>query len=400
MSDLALFLLIFSAVGTGWWLGRRTTAQTAGVGDSIDLPSKYYKGLNYLLDDQPDGAIDAFIEALEVNSDTFETHIALGNLLRRKGEVDRAIRIHQNLLARPGVPARQLHQAHLELARDYISAGLLDRAEQLLQDLVRESSEQRAASLKYLLEIYQHQRDWEQAIEVAKELVPRKTLLAKEQPEKCSVLVPLSHFCCELAELNVQTNDMPGARSQLKRALTYDKNCVRASLLLGQLELQTGHPELAVKALKRVRFQDAEFIPETVEPIHSCYSQLDDQTGLYQYLRDCMDIYPSATLMLRIAEDLRSHQGDEAAGSFISQELKSHPSLSGLAALIQLHVANASGAARDNLTLLQQLVDKLIANRPTYRCNHCGFAGKKLHWFCPGCKEWGSIKAIRGTEGD
>lgn len=400
MNDLALFLVIFSAVGAGWWLGRRATAQLAGGGDSTGLPSQYYQGLNYLLDDQPDGAIDAFIDALEVNSDTFETHVALGNLLRRKGEVDRAIRIHQNLLARPGVPTRHLHLAHLELARDYISAGLLDRAEQLLQDLVRESSEQRAAGLRYLLEIYQHERDWEQAIEVGRELVPRTSLLSKGTGEACSVLVPLSHFCCELAELSIQANDTHAARSHIKQALAYEKNCVRASILLGQLELQSGHPEVAIKVLKRVRFQDAEFIPETVELIHRCYTELDDQAGLYAYLRDCMDIYPSATLMLRIAEDLHTAEGDEAAGSFISRELKSRPSLNGLAALLQLHVANASGSARDNLTLLQQLVDKLIASRPNYRCNHCGFSGKKLHWFCPSCKEWGSIKAIRGTEGD
>ena len=229
MSDLALFLVIFSAVGVGWWLGRRATAQTTGGGDSLGLPSQYYQGLNYLLDDQPDGAIDAFIDALEVNSDTFETHVALGNLLRRKGEVDRAIRIHQNLLARAGVPTRHLHVAHLELARDYISAGLLDRAEQLLQDLVRESSEQRVAGLGYLLEIYQHERDWEQAIEVAKKLVPRTNLLSRGEVEKCAVLVPLSHFCCELAEPKIQANDAPGARSQLKQALEYEKNCVRAS---------------------------------------------------------------------------------------------------------------------------------------------------------------------------
>jgi lipopolysaccharide biosynthesis regulator YciM len=403
VNDVVLFFLLFAAVGAGWWLGRRAMAQASAAEDALALPSQYYKGLNYLLDGQPDGAIDAFIDALEVNSDTFDTHIALGNLLRRKGEVDRAIRIHQNLLARENLPERHRHLAHLELARNYISAGLLDRAEMLLLDLVKESSEQRTASLKHLLEIYQHEREWEQAIQTALDLLPRKTLLpaagqgaGSDQP----VLVALSHYCCELAEENMSAGELSAARSNLRQALEYDEDCVRASLLLGRLEMQAEDPEAAIKALKRVRFQDAEYIPETVEMIHNCYGLRNDQAGLHDYLRDCMDFYPSVTLMLRIAQDLQDAEGDVAAGDFIAGELKARPSLNGLAALISLHVANANGVARENLTLLQQLVEKLVANRPSYRCNHCGFSGRQLHWFCPGCQQWGSIKAIRGTEGD
>ena len=170
MNDLGIFFLLFLAIAIGWLLGRRSS--TAPV-NSPALPSQYYKGLNDILDGRPDGAIDSFINALEVNTETLETHIALGNLLRKKGEVERAIRIHQNLLARPSLPRSQVHQAHLELARDYISAGLLDRAERLLLDLVDESPEQRRTAHLHLLEIYQSERDWLRAIEVASELLPR-----------------------------------------------------------------------------------------------------------------------------------------------------------------------------------------------------------------------------------
>ncbi len=159
MNDYLVFVLLFAAIAIGWFLGRRSHRQTQAT---PDLPSQYYKGLNYLLDGRPDGAIDAFISALEVNSETLETHIALGNLLRKKGEVERAIRIHQNLLARPSLPKAQIHQAHLELARDYISAGLLDRAERLLLDLVDESPQQLRASLRHLMDIYQSEREWQQ----------------------------------------------------------------------------------------------------------------------------------------------------------------------------------------------------------------------------------------------
>ena len=175
MNDYLVFGLFFVAIVIGWTLGRRS--QKKAVVNSPDLPSQYYKGLNYLLDGKPDGAVDAFINALEVNSETLETHIALGNLLRKRGEVDRAIRIHQNLLARPSLPRTQVHQAHLELARDYISAGLLDRAERLLLDLVQESPDQRRASQWHLLDIYQSEREWQKAIDTAADLLPRKSLL-------------------------------------------------------------------------------------------------------------------------------------------------------------------------------------------------------------------------------
>ena len=178
MNDYLVFALFFVAIVIGWYLGRRGQAKSASA---PDLPGQYYKGLNYLLDGKPDGAVDAFINALEVNSETLETHIALGNLLRKRGEVDRAIRIHQNLLARPSLPRAQVHQAHLELARDYISAGLLDRAERLLLDLVAESPIQRRDSQLHLLDIYQSEREWQQAIDIAVELLPRKSLLGVPQ---------------------------------------------------------------------------------------------------------------------------------------------------------------------------------------------------------------------------
>tara|TARA_B110000444_G_C18787369_1_gene570620 strand:- start:313 stop:1512 length:1200 start_codon:yes stop_codon:yes gene_type:complete len=399
MGDIVLFILLFVAIAAGWMLGRRGLSSTSKVEDATALPSQYYKGLNYLLDGRPDGAIDEFIDSLEVNAETLDTHIALGNLLRRNGEVDRAIRIHENLLSRPSLPSRHLHHAHLELARDYISAGLLDRAESLLQDLVVESAEQKITSLKHLLEIYQDEKDWEKAIEIAKGLLPRKSLVSSED-ESRQVLVALSHYLCETAETYISANDTQQARSALKEALEYDKKCVRASLLLAEIEARCNNFKLAIKALKRVRFQDSEYIPETVELLHKCYLELGDRGGLHSYLRDCMDFYPSVTLLIVMANDIRQNEGDESAAAFIGKQLKTRPSLRGLSQLIELHVANAVGVARENLELLRQLVDQLILHKPSYRCNHCGFSGRQLHWLCPGCKQWGAIKTIRGAEGD
>ncbi len=401
MNDLALFALLLLAIAIGWILGRRTGA--ASSLSAGDLPSQYYKGLNYLLDGRPDGAIDAFINALEVNSETLETHIALGNLLRKKGEVDRAIRIHQNLLARPSLPRHQIHQAHLELARDYISAGLLDRAERLLLDLVEESAEQRNISRFHLLEIYQSERDWQNAIAVATALLPRKSLLGAKTGRGPAgpgqeVVVALAHFHCELAQEAIDRGDYGEARRLLQLALEQDRRCVRAALMLGEVECETGNFKRAIKALHRVRDQDPDYIPETIVTLGRCHRELGDESGFRAYLEECLAQHPSAPLVLALAEAVLEEQGERAAAEFLSRQLADRPSLRGLARLISLQLEESEGRTRDSLDLLQMLVDRLIEERPDYRCNHCGFAGRHLHWYCPGCKYWGTMKTIRGSK--
>lgn len=399
MNDYFVFFLLFIAIAIGWILGRRASRQ---VVSAPDLPGQYYKGLNYLLDGRPDGAIDAFINALEVNSETLETHIALGNLLRKKGEVDRAIRIHQNLLARPSLPRAQVHQAHLELARDYISAGLLDRAERLLLDLVRESPLQRRASQRHLLDIYQSEREWQRAIDVARELLPRKSLLSGAAPGREGepgqpITVILAHYYCELASEKHQEGDLQGARAALQEALLQDKQCVRASIMLGAVECDAGRFKQAIKALRRVRQQDPAYVCETIPTLRRCYTELDDHKSLRAYLKDCLDAEPSAPLVIAAAQDVLESEGGEVAEEFLSVQLASRPSLRGLEQLIALQLSSSEGKTRDSLGLLQLLVKRLIEERPAYRCRHCGFSGRHLHWFCPGCKYWGTIKTIRGT---
>lgn len=400
MNDLLVFLLLFVAIGIGWWLGRRSVQLS-----TTDLPGQYYKGLNYLLDGRPDGAVDAFINALEVNSETLETHIALGNLLRKRGEVDRAIRIHQNLLARPSLPRQQVHQAHLELARDYISAGLFDRAERLLLDLVKDSPEQRRASQRHLLEIFQSQREWANAIEVATELLPRKSLLGQTGPaprgaNRQPVAVALAHYHCELAAELLKHGSVQGARKELQQALLHDRLCVRASLMLGELECQAGNYRQAIKALRKVGQQDPDYIPETIPTLQEAYRELGEERTLREYLEECLQANPAAPLVLAVADDIRDSSGVEASATFLSEQLAKYPSLRGLSRLIALQMGNTEGQIRDNLSLLARLVERLLAERPTYRCSHCGFAGRQLHWFCPGCKHWGTVKSIRGNRVD
>ncbi len=403
MNDALVFALLFSAVACGWWLGRRGSARLNST--AAGLPSQYYRGLNYLLDGRPDGAIDHFISALEVNSETLETHIALGNVLRRRGEVDRAIRIHQNLLARPDLPRVQMHLAHLELARDYIGAGLLDRAERLLLDLVTESDEQRDVSRQHLLEIYRSESEWAQAIEQAQALLPRKGLLRSASPELHlsgqSVAVQMAHFYCELAlELSASGN-IDEARKALVRALESDSGCARAALELGKLEAAAGNHKRAIEALSRVESQDPDFLPEAIPPLRESYRALAEEQALAEYLSSCFDKHPSTPLMIAVADDILRDRGSDAARDFLASRLARVPSLRGLLKLIRLQQkppATDTPEPTDSLSMLSMLLDRLIEERPAYRCEHCGFSAKHLLWFCPGCKYWGTFRTIRTTQ--
>jgi lipopolysaccharide biosynthesis regulator YciM len=405
VDDLLVFVLLFSAVGCGWWLGRR--GARPAVSSAAALPSQYYRGLNYLLDGRPDGAIDHFISALEVNSETLETHIALGNVLRRRGEVDRAIRIHQNLLARPRLPAAQVHIAHLELARDYISAGLLDRAEKLFLELVEQSEEQRATSRQHLIELYRSQRDWKAAIDQALALAPGGTTrrahaddaaLVSGQP----VAVQLAHFYCELALEAREYRDLTAARDLFSRALASDPGCVRASLELGRLEAGDGCHRAAIDVLRSIEEQDPDLLPEAIPVLQDSYAALGEEAAFSAYLRECFARHPSTPLMLALADDTEREGGAAAAREFLATRLAQAPSLRGLHKLLRLQLAEgeALGTAGGSLAMLSLLLDRLIAERPVYRCDHCGFSAKHRLWFCPGCKYWGTFRSIRTAQAE
>ena len=401
MPEFSHLLLIVVAIAIGWILGKwNRNASESEQSESPDASVKYYQGLNFLLHEQPDVAIDSFVNSLEVNSDTLETHLAVGSLLRRKGEVDRAIRIHQNLLARPSLGGDKLHQVHMELARDYISAGLLDRAERMLRDLLQQSQAWRKTALRHLLEIYQDEKEWDRAIDVGKELVPKKNWLRSATPYDDTIHRALAHFLCEKAELAYQAQDIHAARSALKQALHYDRQCVRASILLGNIELDCGHTTAAIKAFKRVFNQNRLFIGEILEPLHRAYRKQSEEMELITYLMACYEEYPSTSLLLKLVELIDSNQQAEQAEAYLAQQLKRRPTLRGLLQLVNFQAPRASDSARENLEVLQRMLTDLLSAKPLYQCDHCGFAGQQLHWLCPSCKHWGHTAPIRGAEGD
>ncbi|SDJ52972.1 lipopolysaccharide assembly protein LapB [Microbulbifer yueqingensis] len=396
MADLTFFFFLLAAIAIGWLLGRRSLKKKADCSEQQQaLARTYVQGLNYLLSEQRGDAIDKFIDSLEVSSTTFDTHLALGNLLRKRGEHDQAIRVHQNLLARPSLARASQHKAQLELARDYIAAGWLDRAERLLQELVEASPELRNTSLEHLVEVYRDEREWPKAIHAVNLLHGRRF---KRMPSEWASIQ--AHFCCELAEESINAKDYLSARKHIDAALGYDRSSARANLLWARLEYLLGRPEEAIKVLQRIPRQNPDYVPEILDLLTTCYEAVGDEAGLDRYLEQLLREHPFNSVLIALTERIERKKSEAEAAEFMGRQLAERPSLRGLGHFLDLHIDSAEGRARENLSLLKSLIDQLIASRPNYRCNNCGFSGNQLHWLCPSCKHWDSVRSVKGVEGE
>lgn len=380
-------ILISAAVFGAWCLGYQSR-QSRFIAQKHNLPRDYLVGLNFLLNEEPDKAVDIFIKMLEVDSNTVETHLAVGKLFRRRGEVDRAIRIHQNLIARPQLDKTYREQSLYELGQDYFSAGVLDRAERIFLDVVG-IKEYSVSALRALLDIYQQEKAWENAIQTAYKL---------EAATKKNMQPTIAHYYCELADMAFSKSLGESANQYLRQALDADQNCVRASLLQARVDMQKNDYKAAVKALKRIKGQNPDYLSEAIDGLASCYEELNEEEKLVGYLMKMLDEHPRIPVVLILSERIRKWKGDKVAAKFVADYVRRYPTLRGLHLFINLHMSSTEGQARDDLTILQNLTKKLLSDKPDYQCISCGFSGKTLHWLCPGCKQWSSVKPVHCLE--
>lgn len=384
---LTKLILVLICIGIAWYLGYRARPREE-VQRKTNLPRDYLIGLNFLLNEETDKAVDVFIKMLEVDSETVETHLAVGKLFRRRGEVDRAIRIHQNLIARPQLEKVYREQSLFELGQDYLSAGMLDRAEKIFQELVAAKSHS-VQALRSLIDIYQQEKLWSNAIDAAVKL---------EAVSRQDMSAVIAQYYCELAEVAFSRKQHEEAIGLLNRATSADKNCVRASLLLAKVYMDRAEYKQAIRYLKLIKDQNPVFLSEAIELLAICYEKLGQEAELLVYLRKLVEEYPRVPVVLILAERIRKEKGDKITANFVADYVRRYPSLRGLQLFINLHIANAEGRAREDLHILQNLMKKVLADKPEYQCESCGFPGKSLHWQCPGCKQWGTIQPIYNLE--
>jgi len=369
--------------GLGWIAARIDIKQI--VSESRALPRSYFKGLNFLLNEQPDKAIEAFIEVVKVAPETIELHFALGSLFRRRGEYDRAIRMHQNLLERPGLGAEQKVTALAELGQDYLKAGILDRAEELFKKL--ENSPQSAAARGYLLDIYEQEKDWPRAIEM--------TQLVESDPRD------LAQYYCELAASESAQSRPDAARKQLEVALDANRKCVRASLQLGDLERSQNKLEKAIEHWKRIESQNPAYLALVAQRLLEAYREAGRAEEGLTLLTDYLERYPSLDLLDTVFQQTLEAKGAEQAYTLVRDELRRNPTLLGLDRLLEAQIiAAGSPDKRRDLELVRNLVHGHTRRLARYRCETCGFKARQFHWRCPACGGWETYPPRRTEEFD
>lgn len=378
-------LLLFPLFFVFGWAAARIDIQHL-VRESRALPRSYFQGLNFLLNEQPDKAIESFMNVVKVDPETVELHFALGSLFRRKGEMERAIRMHQNLIDREGLPNDLKLQAMSELGQDYLKAGLLDRAEEIFLRLRASSRDEEAK--RNLLEIYQLEKDWEKAIAIGEEMPEYAT-----QKE-------IAHYYCELAGTEMINSRPENARRYLDQALALHRSCVRASVIQGDLLVQEGQDEGAIEAWQHIEHQNPAYLALVAQKLQEAYLRLGRRDEGLQLLRGYLAAYPSLDLLDTVFRLVLDGEGPEAAYRLVRDELRRNPTLLGLDKLLEAQVLVVAPERRADLELVRNLVHNHTRRLARYRCDNCGFKARQFYWRCPACGGWETYPPRRSEEFD
>jgi lipopolysaccharide assembly protein B len=369
----------------GWLAARIDIKQL--LSESRALPLSYFKGLNFLLNEQPDKAIEALIEVVKVEPQTVELHFALGSLFRRRGEVERAIRMHQNLLDRPDLLGDARLQALYELAQDYLKAGLLDRAEEFFAKL--EGTEYEQQGLRFLLEIYEQEKDWKKAIDASR----RMDEVTGKSSER-----DIAHYFCELAVNELTASGADAAGRHLEEALSVNRKCVRAKLLLGDLAMSNGDARAAIAHWKHIEQQDPAYLALVAEKIVGAYRALGETEEGVRLIREYLSRYPSLDLLNVSFEGELELQGAQSANRLVREELMRNPTLLGLDKLLEAQLMEAPPERRNDLQLIKNLIHQHTRSLALYRCDACGFKARQFYWQCPACNAWETYPPRRSEE--
>ncbi|MFN0163670.1 MAG: lipopolysaccharide assembly protein LapB [Burkholderiales bacterium] len=385
--DLWWLLALPAFFALGWGAARVDIRHV--LSQSRALPGSYFRGLNHLLNEEPDRAIDAFIEVVKVDPETIELHFALGNLFRRRGEVERAIRMHSSLANRADLDEGERLRALFELGQDYLRAGLLDRAEEALTKLG--TTPFAARSRVFLLEIAQMERDWSRAIDLARQV---------ESDSGHSRQRDIAQFHCESAAAKLAQSLLDEARSDAVAALAVNRMAVRANLILGDIEARAGRHAEAIALWRGIESQDPAYLALAgARLIESHRAQGRVEEGL-ALLAGYLERYPSLDLLELVFRLTMELQGVQAALRVVREEMRKSPSLAGAEWMLEAQAVDAPGERVSDLNQVRNLVHTQAQRMARYACENCDFKARQFFWRCPGCGNWESYSPRRIEEGD
>lgn len=383
--DIWLFFLVFISIIIGWLLGRwRPFRRKQKTPQPEKFSESYAKGLNYLLSDESDKAIKVFTQLIEISSDTIEVHVTLGNLFRSRGEVDRAIKIHQNLLARPNLTRNQRYMVVAELAADFSKAGLLDRAENLYREMIQLNTDTEHA-YRRLLDLYITEKSWEEAVDCARKL---------HEIGDHEGGVILSHCYCEMALEYLNKGDRRSARKNLDLAIGIDASCVRAMLMLTRIYIETHNLSESKALLKTLVKLHPEYLVLYIEPAQEIYAKSRDSDGYLKFLNKQYERKPGSRLAVALLEFYAAHNQIDKAQSLLESILRESPSFEVFEFALRFLDSKPSHL-QNTWKRLHQYLETVKTRKIQFVCNHCGYESHSMQWICPSCRSWSSIKPIQ-----
>ena len=354
--------------------------------DSSSIPVEYLQSMNYLLSEQPDKALDSFMSMVSLSNDTVETHIVLGNMFRNRGEVDRAIRIHQNIIARPELHPKLRQECSLELAKDYLKSGFLDRAEIILTKLSAEI-EKPTRALNYLREIYEKEKEWQKAI---------NTVTKMQSISNKDLSDVISHYYCELAELELsifQNNNFNKARKYINQAISYNSKSLRALILVGDISYKSEKFPDALKKYLSVYENYPEESYLVLEKIKLSYEKLNNDSNFFEFFKSIANVRSPIEAFSNIDKNSYGDLSNEEISHLYENEfLNNRVNLSQLSDYLNLIQENKVAFDNKSLNNIKTCIDKLSSKTNSHKCTQCGFESIKHFWQCPSCQHWSCIK--------
>ena len=379
-----LFLLLAAA---GWALGRFGERDEQEPAPPLNID--YLKGLNFLLNEQTDQALEHFLKMVRVDDKTIETHFALGSLFRRRGEVDRAIRIHQNIIARPDLASEQKDQGLYALAKDYLKAGLLDRAEGMFVRL-GQGSRYQVEALEQLCRIYEQEKEWLKAIEAGQRL---------EVLSGRSLATQIAHYYSELAERAIEKKDFNGARSYLKKAQSGRPRTMRGALTRAEIARATGDTRTALKLYHRIIDENTYLITEALPRLVEIYRELGTPAELDQSLRALVGGNPAIKKDIAYTAVVNDIGEIPILDQCVEDYIKNEPTLSAFVDS-QILADEDAESRRKAMANVRKGLSKLALSTPRYQCKECGFSSQRLLWQCPSCKDWETQRPFASVQFD
>jgi len=382
---VAQVIALFLAAAAGWYFARRKSAHGPESGAAArPLKSEYFAGLNFVLNEEPDKALEVFLRMVEVDDETVETHFALGALYRRRGEVNLSIRVHENIMARPALQAEHREHAMFALGEDYFRAGLFDRAEQLFQRL-SEGTARNLGALRYLLKIYGQQAEWVDAISTYQRL---KYLVSPEYP------TAIAHYFCELADIERKRGDYAAARDLLHKVRIEQRHFPRGALLRADIALAQEDPELAIQLCRRVVELHPHLLP-LVLPRFMAALQAARNDAILSAFHAWLQATPARRAEIAYAAIVAGLEAEPFVIECLRDFIRVDPNLGELVGAL---AGDPSAIDAPQLKALATALGRIFRRTPRYRCVECGLASATHFWQCPGCRSWDGLSPIARME--